>query len=151
MVEVDSADVAGAGCAGAAGAMSTPKPENPIGLRAFAFLQRTLARAFFRVEVSGAERVPRSGPVLLVANHRNSLLDPMLLAVAAGRPVRFLAKAPLFTDPKLGWMVRGSWASPCIGARTSPGGTWAATTWRRSARPPLRSGTGQRSVSSPKG
>ncbi len=39
------------------------------------------------------EQVPLSGPVLLVANHPNSLLDPALVAAAARRPVRFLAKA----------------------------------------------------------
>ncbi len=101
--------------------MRTLHPENPIGLRAFAFLQRIVARAFFRVEVSGAERVPRSGPVLLAANHRNSLLDPMLLTVAAGRPVRFLAKAPLFTDRRLGWMMRGSGAIPVHRRQDEPG------------------------------
>lgn len=95
---------------------------DPIGLRAFAFLQRTLARAFFRVEVSGSGRVPRSGPAPLAANHRNSLLDPMLLTAAARRPVRFLAKAPLFTDPRLGWMMRGSGCIPIHRRQDEPAG-----------------------------
>src|SRR5690606_19668180 len=38
--------------------------------------------------------------------HPNSLLDPMLVLAAAHRPVRFLAKAPLFDDPKVGWLVK---------------------------------------------
>ncbi len=101
--------------------MTTLDPGSPIGLRTFALLQRLLARAFFRVDVSGAERVPRSGPVLLAANHRNSLLDPMLLTVAAGRPMRFLAKATLFTDPRLGWMMRGSGAIPVHRRQDEPG------------------------------
>lgn len=58
------------------------------------------------------ERVPRDGPVLLVANHPNSLLDPMLVAAAARRPVRFLAKAPLFTDKRVGWLMRAVGAIP---------------------------------------
>ncbi|HEU4799834.1 MAG TPA: 1-acyl-sn-glycerol-3-phosphate acyltransferase [Gemmatimonadales bacterium] len=56
--------------------------------------------------------VPAEGPVLLVANHPNSLLDPMLVVAAARRQVRFLAKAPLFTDRKIGWLIRASGAIP---------------------------------------
>jgi glycerol-3-phosphate O-acyltransferase / dihydroxyacetone phosphate acyltransferase len=72
----------------------------------------TLAlRVFYRFRVAGPP-VPRTGPVLLVANHPNSLLDPGAVAAAAGRPVRFMAKAPLFTDPRVGWLVRGMGAIP---------------------------------------
>jgi 1-acyl-sn-glycerol-3-phosphate acyltransferase len=56
--------------------------------------------------------VPQTGPVLLVANHPNSLLDPAMVALAARRPVRFLAKAPLFTDPLVGFLVRGAGSIP---------------------------------------
>jgi glycerol-3-phosphate O-acyltransferase/dihydroxyacetone phosphate acyltransferase len=69
------------------------------------------ARIFYRLEIVGPE-VPRSGPVLLMANHPNSLLDPALVAAAADRSVRFLAKSTLFTDPRVGWLVRGSGAIP---------------------------------------
>jgi 1-acyl-sn-glycerol-3-phosphate acyltransferase len=50
--------------------------------------------------------------VLLVANHPNSLLDPTLVVAAAHRPVRFLAKAPLFSDAGVGWLVRAAGAIP---------------------------------------
>lgn len=66
---------------------------------------------FYRAEVSGTP-VPERGPVLLVANHPNSLIDPAAVAAAADRPVRFLAKAPLFTDPLVGWLVRASGSIP---------------------------------------
>jgi 1-acyl-sn-glycerol-3-phosphate acyltransferase len=68
-------------------------------------------RVFYRFEVQGPSP-PRSGPLLLVANHPNSLVDPALVTAAANRPVRFLAKAPLFTHPLVGWLVRGSGAIP---------------------------------------
>ena len=43
-------------------------------------LARTLVRVFFRsIELVGADRVPRSGPLLVVANHHNSLVDPALV------------------------------------------------------------------------
>lgn len=69
------------------------------------------ARTYYRLRVSG-EAVPRRGPLLLVANHPNALLDPALVAVAARRPVRFLAKAPLLEDRRVGWLVRGAGAIP---------------------------------------
>ncbi len=68
-------------------------------------------RTYYRLARAG-ERVPTRGPVLLVANHPNSLLDPALVSVAAERPVRFLAKAPLFTDRLVGWLVRGAGSIP---------------------------------------
>ena len=36
----------------------------------------------------------------------------LLFGAAARRPVRFLAKAPLFSDPKTAWMVRAVGAIP---------------------------------------
>jgi glycerol-3-phosphate O-acyltransferase / dihydroxyacetone phosphate acyltransferase len=70
-----------------------------------------IARTYFQVRVVGTE-VPAEGPVLLVANHPNSLLDPALVAVAANRPVRFLAGAHLFRRRSIAWAVRGSGALP---------------------------------------
>ena len=77
-------------------------------------------RAFHRVSIAGGQ-VPSEGPVLLVANHPNSLLDPALVAMAADRPVRFLAKAPLFTDPAVGWLVRAAGAIPIFRPSENPG------------------------------
>ena len=68
---------------------------------------RALAKFYYpRIEVTGGGLVPRSGPVLLVANHPNSLIDPVLLGIAAQRPVRLMAKAPLFDIPVFGSVLR---------------------------------------------
>ncbi len=80
-------------------------------LPVFSALSGLAARSFYRLEITGPE-VPSQGPVLLFANHPNSLLDPALVAAAAGRRVRFLAKSPLFSDSRVGWLVRGSGAIP---------------------------------------
>jgi len=65
-----------------------------------------LYRAFFfgllwgRVRVR--ERVPQSGPVILMSNHIHAF-DPFTLGLcASGRQVRFLAKKELF---KHGWLA----------------------------------------------
>jgi 1-acyl-sn-glycerol-3-phosphate acyltransferase len=63
-------------------------------------LTRVLSAVFFRsVEVEGAERVPASGPLLYVANHGNSLVDPMLLLAHLPRRAHFLAKHTLWDNP----------------------------------------------------
>jgi len=55
-----------------------------------------LAIFFRRVEVEGLEKVPASGPLLVVANHPNGLIDPVVLLGALPRPVRFLGKSTLW-------------------------------------------------------
>lgn len=70
---------------------------------------------------TGGETPPSTGPVLFVANHPNSLVDPAFVAAAARRPVRFLAKAPLFTDRLVGWLIRASGAIPVYRRQDDPG------------------------------
>lgn len=88
-------------------------------LPAFARVASFAVRTFYRFETAG-ERVPASGPALLVANHPNSLLDPAAVAAVAGRPVRFLAKAPLFGDRAVGWLIRGAGSIPVYRAVDDP-------------------------------
>lgn len=66
-------------------------------------LVRSLVKFYYpRIEVTGADRIPRDGPVLLAANHPNSLIDPVLLGITAVRPVRLMAKSTLFDIPIFG-------------------------------------------------
>lgn len=68
---------------------------------------RGLVRLYYpRFEVSNAERIPASGPALFAANHPNSVLDPVVVGISVKRPVRFLAKAPLFKVPVFGSVLR---------------------------------------------
>src|ERR1051326_4874140 len=76
--------------------------------RAVTALLRLLIRVFFkRIEIVDMERVPADVPVIFAVNHPNALIDPLFLLCFAPRPVSFLAKAPLFTTPVIGWFVRG--------------------------------------------
>ncbi|GMA19575.1 1-acyl-sn-glycerol-3-phosphate acyltransferase [Arsenicicoccus piscis] len=58
---------------------------------------RVLAR-LYRVRVEGADRVPASGPVVLVSNHSSAADGPLLFTVTP-RPVHFLIKVEMFTGP----------------------------------------------------
>lgn len=66
-------------------------------------LASVIARSAWSVHVHGADRVPRTGPVILAANHL-SLLDGPLVFATATRAVRFLAKRELYVGP-LAWVL----------------------------------------------
>jgi putative phosphoserine phosphatase/1-acylglycerol-3-phosphate O-acyltransferase len=62
---------------------------------------------WMRLDIEGAELIPRRGPAVLVANHR-SYIDPVaigFLLARAGRPVRFLGKKEVFDAPVVGDLV----------------------------------------------
>jgi 1-acyl-sn-glycerol-3-phosphate acyltransferase len=61
---------------------------------------------FRRIEIIGLEHVPLKSPVIFVLNHPNALVDPVFLFCLAPRRVSFLAKAPLFRLPVLGFLIR---------------------------------------------
>lgn len=62
------------------------------------------AAKFYQLDVRGA-KVP-DGAVLVVANHPNALIDPVIIFRTAGRVVRPLAKEPLFHHPVIGPMLK---------------------------------------------
>lgn len=75
-------------------------PGKPPGLRFLAAFARTLLSLFFRrVEVLGAEKIPRGRPMVFVGNHVNSLFDPALLLGFLPIAPRFLAKSTLWKHP----------------------------------------------------
>jgi 1-acyl-sn-glycerol-3-phosphate acyltransferase len=65
-------------------------------------------RRWGRLETSGLEHLPQSGPVLLAGNH-DSYWDPIAVGVAAlpRRQVRALAKSQLWKLPGLGRVLDG--------------------------------------------
>ena len=70
-------------------------------------LVRLALRIYFqRIEVTGLEHVPTDTPVIFVLNHPNALVDPVFLLCLAPRRVSFLAKAPLFRMPLIGYLVK---------------------------------------------
>src|SRR5437899_13090833 len=75
--------------------------------RAVTALLRLLIKIFFkRIEIADIDRVPAEMPVIFAVNHPNALVDPLFLLCFAPRRVSFLAKAPLFSMPVIGWIAR---------------------------------------------
>jgi 1-acyl-sn-glycerol-3-phosphate acyltransferase len=73
------------------------------------------------VDVIGAERIPRDGPLIVAANHHNALVDGVLLLALVPRRLVSVAKAPLFSNPLIGPFLRLGGALPVH--RRQEGGT----------------------------
>ncbi|HET7229254.1 MAG TPA: 1-acyl-sn-glycerol-3-phosphate acyltransferase [Longimicrobium sp.] len=70
-------------------------------------LWRAALFAFFRrIQVQGRGNVPRRGPVLVVANHTNAFVDPLLVLTRLSRPVTLTAKSTLRKNPMLAPLIR---------------------------------------------
>jgi 1-acyl-sn-glycerol-3-phosphate acyltransferase len=54
---------------------------------------------FRKIKVTGKENIPKKKPIILVANHQNALIDPLLLATTTSLNPWFLTRASVFKNP----------------------------------------------------
>lgn len=66
---------------------------------------RVLFQLYFRWRIFHEGRVPRTGPVILAANHA-SFLDPPMVGAAVTRTINYLARESLFRFPGFGAYLR---------------------------------------------
>lgn len=57
-----------------------------------------ILRLFGRPTITGAERIPREGPVILASNHL-TVVDSFFLVLMVRRRITFVAKSEYFTEP----------------------------------------------------
>ena len=80
-------------------------------------------RTWFDWSIEGMENIPKSGAAILAFNHI-AYLDPFTAAYPvdeAGRRPRFLAKAELFDDKRIAWVLKGARQIPVArGTRSAP-------------------------------
>lgn len=74
-------------------------------------LQAHLFSLGFSLRTEGRRHVPRSGPVLVVANHQ-SFLDPVPIGLAVPRRLIYLARKTLFRNPLFSRLIRSLNAVP---------------------------------------
>ncbi len=92
------------------------RPPAPLLDRAIGAVGLGIVRLFYpTIAATGAP--PEEGPVILVANHPNGLLDPVVLRLALGRPVAFLGKSTLFVNPIARRVLRAFSAIPVYRAK----------------------------------
>jgi 1-acyl-sn-glycerol-3-phosphate acyltransferase len=76
------------------------------------------AHEFYTLDKRGAD-MP-TGAVLVIANHPNALLDPLIVFRVAGRVVRPLAKEPLFRHPLIGPVLKALGGLPVYRKQDNP-------------------------------
>ena len=84
------------------GRVSERRPDLSVAYRAVVSIGAPIM-TWSRLRVTGLEHLPRTGPVLLVADH-DSYWDPIAIAVAARkvRPIRALAKSTIWHNKIVG-------------------------------------------------
>lgn len=80
------------------------------------FVMRVLARFLTRVRIEGdVDAIPRSGAVIIVANHTSNA-DPVLIGgflnARIGRPINWLGKREVFDVPGLSWLAHHGGVHP---------------------------------------
>ena len=88
----------------------------------YAFIRGLVSLAlslFYRLKVNAPAAEPE-GPVIFVCNHPNALIDPALVFVVTRRRITFMAKAPLFKLPVIGWILKGLEALPVYRKQDDP-------------------------------
>jgi hypothetical protein len=83
------------------------------------FLIWLLVHTVYRLDKSGLEHIPESGPAVLVSNHV-SFVDALVIGAACPRPVRFVMDHQIFKIPVLSFVFRTSRAIPIAPAREDP-------------------------------
>jgi 1-acyl-sn-glycerol-3-phosphate acyltransferase len=84
---------------------------NPIVYAIVRGLCQPFFHIYFRMSRIGREHIPRSGPVIVAANHR-SFLDPFVIATMARRPMYYVTKKELFSNRLLAWLLNALGAFP---------------------------------------
>lgn len=87
-----------------------PRVPSPAGPAWSRWLGRAFSHVLWATEVVGAQNVPRTGPVLLAANH-TGLIDGPVLAGASPRPAHIMVKEEMFTGP-VGLVLRAAGQIP---------------------------------------
>jgi 1-acyl-sn-glycerol-3-phosphate acyltransferase len=67
-------------------------------------LTRALYWLLFSLRIKGQRHVPPTGPLLVVANHQ-SYLDPVLVGLAVGRRVTYMARKTLWQSKPLAFIM----------------------------------------------
>lgn len=80
------------------------------------FICWLLIHTIYRLEESGLENIPETGPAVLVCNHV-SFVDPLVVLAASPRPIRFVMDHRIFATPIVSFVFRTGKAIPIAPAK----------------------------------
>jgi len=90
--------------------------DQSLFVRMVALVSRIFARSFARIRVEGLDQIPRTGPVILAANHISNF-DPVVMGswitpALKRRRIHWLGKRELFDWPGFGWIAASGGVHP---------------------------------------
>jgi len=80
------------------------------------FIAWLLIHSIYRLRQQGAANIPEEGPAVLICNHV-SFVDPLVIAAASRRPIRFVMDYRIYRTPLIGFIFRHMHAIPIAPAR----------------------------------
>jgi 1-acyl-sn-glycerol-3-phosphate acyltransferase len=83
------------------------------------FLAWLLVHVVYRLDKQNLDRIPETGPALLISNHVG-FADAIVIAAACRRPIRFIMESSIFEIPVLSAIFRGMKAIPVAPAKERP-------------------------------
>jgi glycerol-3-phosphate O-acyltransferase/dihydroxyacetone phosphate acyltransferase len=82
----------------------------------FYFLLKPIVRIFYkiyyRIQVRGLENFLRENPLVIIPNHVNGFIDPVVTALFAKRKIRFFARGDVFRGRMARWILNDLNISP---------------------------------------
>ncbi|WP_159024018.1 lysophospholipid acyltransferase family protein [Formosa sp. L2A11] len=72
-----------------------------------AYISLGLFFYYKKIHVKGQEFVPETSPILILSNHQNGLLDPLLIATQSKRFCYYLTRAAVFQKPLVSKLLKG--------------------------------------------
>jgi 1-acyl-sn-glycerol-3-phosphate acyltransferase len=84
---------------------------SPLTFRILRRLLYGLCKVLVRLDVQGAENVPKTDSCIIVSNHLHNL-DPVLISIACPRPLHYMTKVELMRTPVLGRILAWVGAFP---------------------------------------
>jgi 1-acyl-sn-glycerol-3-phosphate acyltransferase len=78
----------------------------------------TLTRTIYKTKYIGFEKIPKTGPVLLIANHL-SYMDGLIIQAGCGRPVRFMIDQYIYNMPVVNYIMRHNGGIPILPKKES--------------------------------
>ncbi|WP_313951272.1 MFS transporter [Accumulibacter sp.] len=83
------------------------------------FIAWLLIHSVYRLQQKGLENIPQEGPAVLVCNHV-SFVDPIVIAAASRRPIRFVMDHRIHRTPVINFVFRHMHTIPIAPAREDP-------------------------------
>ncbi|EXI80938.1 MAG: Lysophospholipid transporter LplT [Candidatus Accumulibacter appositus] len=83
------------------------------------FVAWLLIHSVYRLRQKGLENIPQEGPAVLVCNHV-SFVDPIVIAAASRRPIRFVMDHRIYRLPVINFVFRHMNTIPIAPAREDP-------------------------------